>query len=246
MRLLLITYFFSVVAFGFAQEKDSLYNKGLEALSKKNYKSAQEYFIQNVEISPSFEGYYNLGFAYAEQKKWIESLRANEAALKYDPTNSKAIYNAKFSLEKISPDADWIHPYSWTTRIILSAGETTWFILMLVSSLIVAVSIYFLVTQKRGNSKSLWSKRLIIPFVIILVISVFCFNETMNHYQKIRYAYALVKETTVYLSPEGLEVDENLPKSKRLIVVQNQDDWAQVFTPDSRTFWVKKEDLWIY
>lgn len=246
MRLLLITYFFSIVAFGFAQQKDSLYTKGLEALSTKNYAAAEKVFVQNIEASPSFEGYYNLGYAFAKQKKWNESLWANEAALKYAPTNSKAIYNAKFSLKQISPEAEWNHPYSWTERIILSAGETTWLILMLVSSLIVAASIYFLVSQNKGITKVIWSKRLIIPFVIILIISMFCFNDTLRHYEELRYAYVKDKEIVLYLSPKGLEVDESLPISLRLKIAQAQDDWVQILTPDFRSFWVKKEDVSVY
>lgn len=245
MRLLLITYFFSIVAFGFAQQKDSLYNKGLEALSTKNYKTAQDYFTQNIEAEPSFESYYNLGYAFAKQKKWSESLWANEAALKYDPTNSKAIYNAKFSLEQISPDAEWNHPYTWTERIILSIGETAWFILMLISSIIVAILVYFLISNK-NKLASLWSKRLILPFLIILILSVFCFNETMNHYEEVKYAYILEEETTLHLNPDGLEVDEKLPVNKRLNVILDQENWIQVLTPNSSSYWVKKSDVLIY
>ncbi|PHR49685.1 MAG: hypothetical protein COA32_00720 [Fluviicola sp.] len=246
MRLLLITYFFSVVAISFAQEKDSLYKKGLEALSTKDYNSAQEYFTQNIEEVPSFEGYYNLGYAFAKQKMWVKSLWANEAALKYDPTNSKAIYNAKFSSKQISPDVIWSHPYSWTKRIVLSIGDTTWFILMLISSIMVAISTYFLLSQKNGSSKKLMSKRLVIPFSIVLIISVFCFNEALNHYEQYRYAYAIDEKTELYLSPEGLEVDGDLPKNMRLTAIQDQKEWIQIVTPDLRTYWVKKESLLVY
>jgi tetratricopeptide (TPR) repeat protein len=246
MRLLLITYFFSFVALSFAQEKDSLYKKGIEALSVKDYNAAQDYFTQNIEIAPSFESYYNLGYAYAKKEKWNKSLWANEAALKYDPTNSKAIYNAKFSLKQISPDAFWSHPYSWTKRIILSIGETTWFILMLISSIIVAVSIYFLLSQRNGCSKKVWSKRLIFPFLTLLVLAVYCFNEALNHYEENKYAYSLGVEAQLYLSPDGLEVDGELPKNVRLNVIQNQKEWIQIATPDLRTYWLKKEDLFMY
>jgi tetratricopeptide (TPR) repeat protein len=246
MRLILITYFFSVVAFGFAQDKDSLYNKGVEALSTKDFGKAQKYFSQNIAGTPSFEGYYNLGYSFAEQKKWIHSLWATEAALKYEPTNSQAIYNAKFSMKKISPDAVWNHPYTWTKRIILSIGETTWFILMLVSSLIVAASIYFLLSIKKENSKKIWSKRLVIPFTILLVLSAVCFNEVLNHFDENRYAYSVDKESALYISPNGIEVDGDLPKNVRLNVTQDQKEWMQIVTPDFRTYWVKKESLLIY
>ena len=156
-------------------------------MSIQDFNAAQSYFSQNIEEASSFEGYYNLGYAFAKQKMWTQSLWANEAALKYDPTNSKAIYNAKFSSNQISPDAVWSHPYSWAKRIVLSIGETTWFILMLVSSIIVAISTYFLLSQKNGSSKKLMSKRLVIPFSILLVISVFCFNEVLIHYEQNRY-----------------------------------------------------------
>lgn len=246
MRLILITYFFSVVAFGFAQEKDSLYTKGLEALSTKDYAAAEKVFVQKIETSPSFEGYYNLGYSFAKQKKWNESLWANEAALKYAPTNSKAIYNAKFSLKQISPEADWNHPYSWTERIILSIGETTWLILMILSSLIVSASIYFLLARKSGDLKIVWSKRLIIPFAVLLVVSLYCYNEVLDHYGSNRYAYSIGDKVNLYLSPEGLEVDENLPNSIRLNIVQDQEEWAQILTPDFRSFWVRKANLRVY
>jgi tetratricopeptide (TPR) repeat protein len=246
MRLLLITYFFSIVAFGFAQEKDSLYNKGLEALIVKEYNSAQEYFAQNVEITPSFQGYYNLAFAYAEQEKWIESLWANEAALKYHPTNSKAIHNVKVSFDKIFPDDEWSHPYSWTKRIILSVGETTWFILMLVSSLIVAASIYFLLSRNKEKSKIIWSKRLVVPFAILLVLAAFCFNQVLNHFEENTYAYSVDEETELYLSPEGIEVDADLPENMRLSIIQDQEEWMQIVTPDFSTYWAKKQSLLVY
>lgn len=246
MRLILITYFFSIVAFSIAQEKDSLYNLGIEALSEKNYGVAQEYFSKNIEIAPSFESFYNLGYAFAKKEMWNKSLWANEAALKYDPTNSKAIYNAKFALKKISPDVVWKHPYSWTKRIILSIGETTWFVLMLTSSIIIAISIYFLLSQKRDSSKKTWSKRLSIPFFILFILAVYCFNEVINHFEENEYAYSKDKEVVLHLSPEGIEVDGELPKNVRLNVIQNQKEWIQILTSDSRTYWVKKEDVLIY
>lgn len=246
MRFILITYFFSIVAFSFAQEKDSLYNLGLEAISLKKYDLAEDYFIQNIEASPSFEAYYNLGYVYAKKEDWNKSLWANEAALKYEPTNGKAIYNAKFSLNHISPDATWSHPYSWTKRIIFSVGETTWFVLMLISSFVAAVSIYFLVSIKKRSSKKLWSKRLIMPFLILLVISVYCFNQVLDHYDASRFAYTTAKETVLYLSPDGLKVDEKLPMHLRLNIIQDLNDWAQVVAPDLRTYWVMKEDLLVY
>lgn len=246
MRLLLIIYLLSIAALSFAQEKDSLYQKGIEALSVKDYKRAQDFFSQNIEIAPSFESYYNLGYAYAKMEKWSKSLWANEAALKYDPTNSKAIYNSKFSLKQISPDAVWSHPYSWTKRIILSIGETTWFILMLISSIIVAVSIYFLLSQRNGNSKKLWSRRFVFPFSILLVLAVLCFNEVLHHYEKNRFAYSLDEKAELYLSPKGIHVDGDLPQNKRLSIIQDHKDWMQIVTPDLRTYWVKKESLLVY
>jgi hypothetical protein len=177
---------------------------------------------------------------------WNESLWSNEAALKYDPTNSKAIYNAKFSLRKISPEAEWIHPYSWTERIILSIGDTSWFILMLFSSIIVALSAFFLISSKKENSKKLWSKRLIFPFIITLIIAVFCYNETLNHYEVYRYAYSVNNETQLFLSPGGLEVDETIPETIRHTVISQQTDWIEILTSDLRAFWVKKEDVFVY
>lgn len=246
IRFFLVIYLLSTATLSFAQQKDSLYAKGVEALSKKDYKSAEKYFTQNIEISKSYEGFYNLGFAFAKQEKWNESLWANEAALKYKPTNSKAIYNAKFSLEKVSSDAEWTHPYTWTKRIILSIGQTTWLVLMVVSSLIVALSVYLLIVHKKSNIISSWPLRLIIIFLLILITSIICFNDTMNHFEENRYAYSKEVETTLYLSPEGLEVDENLPVNIRLNVVIDQDEWLQVLTPEFNSYWVKKEDVYTY
>lgn len=246
MRLLLIIYIFSFSALGFAQNKDSLYNKGIEALSTKDYNAAQDYFSQNIEVAPSFESYYNLGYAYAKNEEWSKSLWANEASLKYDPTNSKAIYNAKFALQKISPEAIWNHPYSWTKRMILSIGETTWFILMLISSLVLSISIYSLLSKRNESPKKLWSKRLIFPFLVLLVLAVFCFNEVLNHYEGNSYAYTLDEEIELYLSPEGIEVDGDLPQNTRLGVTDDLNDWVQITTQDSRTYWVKKENILVY
>ena len=246
MRFVLIICFFSIAALGFAQDKDSLYNKGIEALSTKEFSSAIDYFTQNTEIAPSFESYYNLGYAYAKKENWSKSLWANEAALKHDPTNSKAIYNAKFAMQKISPEAVWSHPYSWTKRIILSIGETTWLIIMLIFSLVIAICIYFLLSQRNESPKKLWSKRLIFPFLILLVLAVFCFNEVINHFEGNRYAYALDKKATLYLSPEGIEVDGALPHNTRLGVSQDLDEWVQIITPDSRIYWVEKENILVY
>ena len=245
MRLLIITYFISILTVGFAQHKDSLYNRGVAALSAKDFNTAEKCFSQNIEVAPSFESYYNLGYAYAKQKKWSESLWANEAALKYDPTNNKAIYNAKFALEKIAPDADWNHPYTWTERIILSAGETIWFILMAISSIVVAISLFFLISRK-NSSKIIWSKRLIIPFAILFVLSALCLNKVLNHFEENKYAYAIDGETTLYLHPNGLAVDEDLPSLVRLNIVQDQKDWIQVLTPNSNSYWMKSKSLRVY
>jgi TolA-binding protein len=82
---------FLMVSFAVAQE--SLYDMGIHAYLKKDYKSAARYLKEYAEKRPDPYGYYLLGYASYKIKKYTESKKYFKEAYFLDPTISPVSVN---------------------------------------------------------------------------------------------------------------------------------------------------------
>ncbi|MEX1191295.1 MAG: hypothetical protein WEA99_04925 [Brumimicrobium sp.] len=243
---LFIILFYSFIASQVIGQTDSLFDEGVNALAEDNYKKAAEYFEKDIKQAPNFEGFYNLGIAKAELGKSIESLWAFESALKYKPINGSAQFNAALVFEEIEPSKEWKHPFSWYTRIISSVNLMLWISIAFIFSLVSGVIIYLIASKHQNFGLQKWSKRLIIPSILILAISIYGAIESSKHFNKLHFLYPKSENITVYIKPGGIELKDKLSFSTRYKIISKEGEWLEVKTNKNHSVWTKKEDVLSY
>lgn len=231
----------SFISFGAA---DSVQLSPRELILQENYEEALERLQPRIEKSPTFSDLYNIGIVYAKTKKYRKSLWAFEAALKIDPSNSRARSNAVYVYNKLLPNSTWQNPFSWTERMIV-AFRSMWIPLILISSLVAALSVFFWVSG--FNIKWSWITKLWIPSLLLLALSLLGLNKLNEHATNHNYSIPTKNNIQPYLSPEGVPVKEEFQLSLRNSIVKyNQDSsWVCVVNNQERV-WLKREDLFIY
>lgn len=242
-RLLFISLVF-IFTFS-VNASNATFEKGVEMLALKNYAEAEQLFLEEISKSPNYSVFYNLGVAYGEQEKWLKARWAFESALKYKPLNGKAQYNAEYSVSQIDKRKIWTHPYSWGKRFVLGFGMTPWVVLAILSGLVLAWVIFIKIAYQKGDR---WLHLLLGLFSVVFVISFYGIQVTNKHFGTNQYALIKNERPSLFISPNGVEVDGKITPSERLEIDSYDQDgkWIKISTDDHQSFWLKKEDLLCY
>lgn len=227
---------------------DSLFQKGLEELVQGNYSEAENYFQKDVSKNPNYANYYNLGIAAGNLSNWTKAKWAFESALKYKPFNKDVQYNAKFATQQLSESQSWDDPYGVGKKVIVGFGSAIWVILTIVFSLLTGVSIYILLRKHKNNTLLKWSRRLIVPALLLFLISSFCVYSINFHFNHQAFAILKNDETQFYISPNGVQVDNNANPSNRFQVLKYSKDssWVQLRSQKNKVLWVKQKNVYSY
>ncbi|WP_107039419.1 tetratricopeptide repeat protein [Brumimicrobium mesophilum] len=231
----------------YVSSADSTFQIGIEDIMQEDYKKAQNDFLKSTEKQPSFSSYYNLGVASGSLNDWNKAKWAFEASLKYKPLNGDAQYNAKFATQKLSRNITWTHPYPWLERIMLGFGTTTWIIAVSISSIFLGLLIFNSLSKGKSNLKK-WCIRLIIPAILIFSVAFYGIYSTNKHYNVERYAILKNSDTKFHISPNGVQIRDEISSGNRFEIVKYFKDsvWVQVKTVEHNLLWVKSEGLYTY
>jgi len=244
-NLVLIAFvFFSFLSLG----TETKYKKGLDELKKKEFRQAEMFFLEVTQEAPSFVSFYNLGVVSGELENWAKAKWAFESALKYNPSNGDAQYNAKFVSDKLNGNQNWTHPYPWSERIIVSFGIYTWLTLVLVSATFLGFSIFLFLTKKNEKTTLVkWTKRLVLPVSLVFLISFYGTLNYTHHFTAHQFAVFKSDNAKLYISPNGIELSDQEVSRDRVEVIEYFEDstWVQIRTSDN-LFWVKTKDLFVY
>lgn len=229
---------------------DSLFHNGLKALSNQEYTTAENIFSQLSEKQPSFISFYNLGIAAGTKKEWNKAKWAFESALKYNPSNKYAQYNAAFATNKLNTEKDWVHPYSWFDRIFLKIGNLICFIMALISSIFLG---YILFKFFANNfSFNIFKNRKTLS-ISILSLCIFIFSLTgiiriHQHFAAPHYILFKSQPTSYYVSPNGIKIHPKVSQAQRynIQVISPNQKWIKVANTALESFWVKAKDVFIY
>lgn len=225
----------------------TLFQKGVEELTQGNYLEAQQYFHEDIEKIPSFSGYYNLGIVAGKLGDWEKAKWAFESALKYNPLNENAQYNATFATHKLNQKKVWENPYGVGKKIIIGFGSVVWVVLAVFFSICTGLFLYVLINKtKKKDLKTRWSQRLIVPFSILFIVSCICIYSIHNHFNQERYAILKNSNTSFYISPNGIEINKKVNPSLRFQIEKHSEDstWIQLKSPEHNVFWVKNKDIY--
>lgn len=228
---------------------DSLFQKGVEELVNGNYESAQKIFQEDILRNPSFSNYYNLGVTAGNLEDWNKAKWAFESALKYEPLNDDVQYNAKFATQKITQSKVWDNPYSIGKQVIIGFGSVAWILLTIFFSLCVGIFFYVIFRKEdKNNTLNKWSSRLIVPAILLFIVSFYCVYSINNHFDHQRFAILKGNNSKFYISPNGVEANNDIDPSSRLQIMKYAKDstWVLLKSTDGNIVWVEREEVYSY
>lgn len=237
-RTVYFIFFCFFTMYSFAQQ-DTLFEKGVAALSTGNTDKALDYFQEDVANDPSYEGYYNLSLAYLELKDWKGAFWAAEEALKWNPSSRIAIDNAKKAINNIDSSISWYHPYSWTKRIIIAVPLGFWYSLALISALLVAFFLFTLIIK--GKTFRFYNYR-----YLLLLFGIVFFGSLVNgvivnhHFTSSGFVYAKEQNQPLYASQNGIVLKQTLELGNRYRILKISEEWVKVKYHDNQPVWVPK------
>jgi len=127
------------------------FDKGLALINNHQYEKAIIAFQNVLASDPTNSStYYNMGHCYFKLKKYGDAIWSFEKTLQYDPKNANALKNLEVCHYKLELPT-YEPKYSGMWRSFFAVGATTWSILAIASSMIVAFSIFL---RKRSSGKN--------------------------------------------------------------------------------------------
>lgn len=246
MRIILLFIIVFSVSFN-GQAVDSLFDTGIDDIMSKNYKKAQSGFLEDAKKQPSFSSFYNLGVASGSLGEWSKAKWAFESSLKYKPLNGDAQFNAKFASQKLTQNNIWKHPYPWHERLILGFGTTTWSILVMISSVFLGLLIFNVLSKKKSKFRK-WCFRLIAPAILLFMVSFYGIYSINKHYNEERYGIMKSAEVPFYISPNGVEIQNEVDPGSRLVIMKYFKDstWVQIKSQNNNLLWIENKNLYTY
>lgn len=226
---------------------DSLFHLGIDDFMHDDFKKAQNDFLKSSLKQPSFSSYYNLGVASGSLGEWNKAKWAFESSLKYRPLNGDAQYNAQFATQKLSNNKVWTHPYPWLERVVLGFGTTTWTIFVVISSLFLGLLLFNIVSKPKTKIKR-WCLRLIMPAIILFGVSFYGIYSINKHYNTDRYAIMKSPKTHFYISPNGVQIKDEIDPASRLVIMKYFKDktWIQVKSQGNNYLWIEAKNVYTY
>lgn len=220
-------------------QQDTLFTKGVAALSIGNTEQALALLNADVANEPSYEGYYNLSIAYMEMKDWNGAFWAAEEALKWNPTSRIAIDHAKKAVAQLESTSSWKHPYSWSKRIIIAIPLVFWYSLALISSLLIAFFLFYLITK--GKAFRFYNYRYLnLLFGVVFVVSIVNGVIINHHFTSPSFVYAKEQNQPLYASQNGIVLKQSLKLGNRYSILNVKEDWVKVKYHDDQPVWVPK------
>ncbi|RFC54427.1 hypothetical protein [Brumimicrobium aurantiacum] len=239
--IVILSFLLSIQVFG----SDSLFLKGVDNIMENNYEKASDIFAKDAEENPSFSAFYNLGVSSGNLDDWHKAKWAFESSLKYKPLNGDAQFNAEFASKQLNNRHTWEHPFPWIERVMLGFGMSTWVFFACVSSIFLGFLIYKVTSSSNINK---WFFRLIAPAVILFGVSFYGVYSINMHFNSSHYAILKKSDVPLYISPNGVESQDKLDPSDRLVILKyfKNNTWIQVQSKTNNMLWVKAENVYTY
>jgi tetratricopeptide (TPR) repeat protein len=239
-----LTYLFFLLPLVSLYAADSLTISPKQLILENKTTEALKILEPRLENEPSFSDYYNAGIAYEKTNQLRSALWAFESAIKIDPSAVNAQKNAAFIYKKLTSGDQWSNPYSWTDRMIV-AFRSLWLPLIIISSLCVSLAIFLSLAQVK--MKRSWIKKSWFPASLILMVALFGQNKLSNHYANPDFAIPKENYLQLFISPNGVPLEEDLTLPLRNEFVQYSEDSNSVCVLNNKErLWVSPEDLLIY
>lgn len=240
MRALLTILLFVLSLTGFAAQH---FDKGIRAYEEKMYDSSVVYFCASLEETPNdVSAYYNLGLAYYKSKQYGNAIWSFEKVLKLAPDDQEArdkIIIAYTALEK--PTA-WTPVLNRLESALYSVSGTTWSVICIVLSLIIAMVIVSFVRIRQVSSRKL--SLFIGIFAFLLLIGSIYFAAGSSEYaERTTHGVIIKKETTAYEQPDVASSVKFFEGDRLELADVSDSTYAKVVSPSGDDYLIMRSDI---
>lgn len=244
MRQLLSILVLCLSFLGFSNEPLDSLPTPRELILQQDYKEAITLLESRLDQNPSFADFYNAGIAYEEMGSHRQALWAFASALRINPADQAAQTNVSIVYRSLNQDSDWVNQYAWVDRGAI-AFQNFWVPLLILSSLFLAIFIFFTVAKKESKRAGL--KKLFIPALLLFGLSLLAINRVDNHFSKHKFAILKSKQVQFYLNPEGVPIDhtDQPPLILSLKKLSIDSAWASVQL-NGQSVWTPTENVMTY
>lgn len=243
MRLSLIFFTFFTLLVSPLTGYSNDFDNGIQAFEHEQYSYAAKMFFKSTKSSPNnLSAYYNLGLSHMGENRYGKAIWAFEKLLAQNPND----IGAKRKIEECSTELNheylWKHHISGIESAIYRVSLTSWAILSIFFSILIALS---LIGYRKTTSTS--TKRvlllILVSFMSVFSLSIYAGYKSKRYYEQSNYAVVTKLNIPIYLDKKN-KSNSQLPEGT-LVQRLNQDSIGivPVKTMNGEDLWVKFKDL---
>jgi tetratricopeptide (TPR) repeat protein len=238
-KWLFLVLFAGIKTLGFAASFDD----GLKAANGKNYKKAIHEFEEVTKEEPrNSAAFYNLGNAYYKNKEFGKAIWAYETSIKLSPKNAEAPVNIELCYRELSNGNSWQPSISGVQRLIYGIGSTTWAVLSIILSCLIAYSIFSLLKHKNTPWKRFHVMALFgesILFIGFLIAA----NSSANYPENQDFGIVTSKTSPCYLNETAKTADFLINEGAKVLILSEKGNRIEVELIEGRKVFISKKDL---
>jgi hypothetical protein len=221
----------------------SSFDDGLKAANEKKYKQAIHEFEKVVKEQPqNSTAFYNLGNAYYKNNAFGQAIWAYEVSIKLNPKNAEAPINIELCYRELTNGNTWQSSISGLQRLIYGIGSTTWAILSIFFSCLIAYSIFSLLKHKNTPWKRFHVMALFgetILFIGFLIAANSSANYPANH----DFGIIISKTSPCYLDETAKTNDFHINEGAKVLIISEKGNRIEVELIEGRKVFISKKDL---
>jgi tetratricopeptide (TPR) repeat protein len=221
----------------------SSFDDGLKAANEKKYKQAIHEFEEVTKEEPrNSAAFYNLGNAYYKNKEFGKAIWAYETSIKLSPKNAEAPVNIELCYRELSNGNSWQPSISGIQRLIYGVGSTTWAVLSVLLSCLIAYSIFSLLKHKNTPWKRFHVMALFgesILFIGFLIAA----NSSANYPENQDFGIITSKTSPCYLNETAKTADFVINEGAKVLILSEKGNRIEVELLEGRKVFISKKDL---
>ncbi len=223
----------------------SNFDEGVKAFQDSNYVLAIEKFQASLAETPNdVASYYNLGLAHTEAKQFGKAIWSFEKVLKLSPADSDAKDKIIACYAQLNPSITWEPRLNRLKSALYGFSGTTWSILAIVFSCLLAIFTLFFFLMKEISYKRLFIALGFVSFCGLISSLLISYGAT-NYAEQTRFAVVTKTNIPTYKNAQTLN-NHLLKEGDQLeILDDNFSDKTliQVTSKSGDTYLVKAVDV---
>lgn len=219
------------------------FSEGIDAYNNKDYGTAIEKFEQIIETTPNdVSAWYNLGLSNMGLQKYGDAIWNFEKVLKLNPNDSEAAEKISYCYSELFNDRLWEPRLNSVESSLYGFSSTTWSIVSIGLSLILALSLIFRNKQKHQSLRNSFTL-ISVVLGLLMISSIIIALNAQRHATSSNFAI-VTKATIPTFIEAGKTAKSSLKEGTRVqLLTTSDDDFIEVVTDQGETCLVRKNDL---